>query len=164
MQRIVIGLTGIVLVVFMAACASTSTPRSEPAQARVVTIPEYREFLTALDASIEQGEPRPLNTVEMENYLEASGRLRSLLGRYESVDAMPEAERLELFNLHETLQAVVIGKSEDQVMCRRVQTVGTHFRETRCMTHSEWQYRQEMAREYMSTKFQSWQLNPADYR
>lgn len=164
MQRIVTGLAGIALAFFLAACASTNTdtrsPQPDPVEPERLTIPEYREFLSELDVAIKNGEPRELNSTEMERYLDISSRLGVLLARYDSIDEMSETRRIELFNLQETLQATVIGKREDQLLCRRTRTVGTHFRETRCLTVSEWEQRREQAQEYMRDKFHSWMGAP----
>lgn len=162
MHRITTGLMAVLVAILITACAST--PRSStPARPEIVSIPEYREFLVELDSAIQDGEPRELNDREMERYSETTGKLNRLLAQYDSLDNMPEDHRRELFNLHEALQSTVVGRREDQILCRRTKTVGTNFRETRCMTHAQWEEEQRAAQDYFRGKFSSG-INPADFQ
>jgi hypothetical protein len=55
------------IALLLTACASNEFDRQRPIQtfqAETVTVPEYQDFLAALDAAVENGNPRELNSVD----------------------------------------------------------------------------------------------------
>ena len=149
----------------LSACAGneTRTTTSAPATSNIerVSVADYRVFLADLRETIQAGEPREFNNNEMRRYQRIDNRLNALLENYQSIDEMSQDERRELFNLHEDLQALVIGRDEDQVICRRQQTVGTHFRNETCRTRSEWREEQEEGRRLMRNMFSREAIDPS---
>lgn len=127
-------LTMIAGIAFLAGCAATSQPQYT---AEVVDVPEYREFLAVLEQHVEEGVPRELNEREMQRFQRLNGSLNELLAGVDDINQLSSSERTRVFNLHQELSATVVGRDEDQVICRRQQTVGTHFRVTECRTRAQ---------------------------
>lgn len=152
------------LALLLTACAGHQAQHTATPNIEKVSIQEYQVFLADLRASINQGIPREFNRVENERYDRIDNRLHALLEHHESIDSMSENERRELFNLHEDLQALVIGRDQDQVICRRQQTVGTHFQTQKCRTRSEWHNEQEQSRQFLRGMFRHEVIDPADVR
>lgn len=144
----------------MAACAPyepRSTVRLDP---ETVSIPEYRDFLVELNKAVDEGIPREFTDREMDRFTRIHSRLDQLLARHETIDTMDQEERMQLFNLHEQLQGVVIGRQEDQIICRRAKQVGTNFRQTQCKTESQWQEEQRNAHHYLQSGIRSTMEGP----
>jgi hypothetical protein len=142
-------------------CAPYETRSPMQLDVESVSISEYREFLTLLNEAVEEGEPRELNSQEKERFTRINSRLDRLLAKHDTLDSMDQEERLQLFNLHEQLQGVVIGREEDQIICRRQKQVGTNFRQMQCKTQSEWQEEQRNAHDFLSHSFRSTMEPPA---
>lgn len=148
-----------------AACAGTNAPRDNNAAAaapepvldgpETVTIGEYLEFLDALATSIGEGVPRDFNQAEQANFRRVDNSLRDLLASRSSLDELNESQQVRLFNLHEELQAIVIGEPEAQVICRRRHTVGTHFQRTTCKTQDEFDRDQQESQRYLRNLYGS---------
>lgn len=130
MPRILVTLAGLAL---LSACATTpDTPRPE-----IDSLPEYREFLVELQGHIEQGAPRQLSPREMQKFTCLNNDLRSLIADTDDFYDLSESDRVQLVNMHEEMWVTVAGRDEEQIICRREHTMGTHFRETRCRTIAE---------------------------
>jgi hypothetical protein len=144
-----------VLALGLAACASSpSGNRTMAAPDRVVdveqiSIPEYREFLAELANAVESDIPREFNDKEMEQFNEVSVELDRLLANYDSREQMDQDSLVRLYNLHSELEAVVVGRDENQVLCRRRHRVGTNFKVTECKSVNEWRYEQDMSQEFI---------------
>jgi hypothetical protein len=140
-------------------CATQSTqPAEDPQRAQVieaekVTLPECREFLAELDNAIRDGEPRELNRSEMREFESVSSRLDELLADFDSREAMRHEDEVEFFNLHSQLEAVVVGRDRDQVLCRRRHKVGTNFKVTECKSVADWRTEQEHAQRQLRSIF-----------
>lgn len=118
--------------VVLSACATVSYPVPE-----IVSVPEYREYLDYLRSQIDEGVPRELNDQEMAHFRRLSRTLNGLLADVGHIDELEYDDKIRVFNLNEELHAVVIGRDEDQVVCKRQRTVGTNFRTTTCRTLSD---------------------------
>lgn len=136
------------------ACASGQTSRTTSADDELapksvapapkrVAVPEYLAFLDELTQSIESEKPRVFNARELREYRRIESELRASLAGVENIDQLNHEQQIKVFNLHEELQAVFIGDPKYQVICRREQTVGTHFRRTSCMTVQEFRSYQD---------------------
>lgn len=150
------------------ACATTSQPGQAPADPHAhlapepvapapekVSVPDYLDFLDSLAASVAEQEPRPLNSRELQSYRQIDGQLREALAGVETIEEMSRDRQVRVFNLHEELQSVIIGAPENQVICRREATVGTHFRRVSCITVAEFQQRQKDSSEFLRDMFRS---------
>ncbi|QKK03885.1 MAG: hypothetical protein HND55_15230 [Pseudomonadota bacterium] len=145
----------IVCLVFMlAACGAQQTrPEADSDTSMLnpteISISEYREFLTELDAAITQGELREFNDRDLADFAEVRQSLDRLLARYDSVESMNGDAQARLFNLHARLEKVVVGRDETQVLCRRRHKVGTNFKVTECKSVDEWRSEQEWAQRHL---------------
>lgn len=109
----------------------------------MVSVPEYLQFLDDLNDAIQSGETRPLNNTERQRHQQLDRDLRRALASVDSVDQLTHNQRVDVFNMHEELQAVVVGHPENQVICtRRAATTASRVRRTTCMTVEEFQYQQ----------------------
>jgi len=154
MYRIIGLLAGIAL---LAGCATSSEPRY---QAEVVDVAEYREFLADLQEHLERGKPRELNEREMRRYERLNRNLNEMLAGIEDISELDADQQRRVFNLHEDLTATVAGRDEDQVICRREQTVGTHFRVTQCRTRGQIREDQARFQNYFNDSFVSPMTGP----
>ena len=124
-------------------------PRTVTGAPKRVPVAEYLAFLDTLSVAVENDEPRAFNQREVDRYNELVRQLRSRLEGVDNIDQLDEEQQVDVFNLHEELQAVVIGDPRYQVICRREQTVGTNFRRKTCMTVEELRNRQERAQDML---------------
>lgn len=148
--------------VLLSGCASTgsSPSRSEPAAEpavraeapRIVDTQEFLAFLETLERDLEAGEPRELTRLEKRRVEELTNELRGMLDGVESVDQLNNNAQTEVFNTTQALWSAVIGRDEDQVICRREHRVGTNFKTTRCRTVSEIREDQRSADRYLRTR------------
>ncbi|HKL53159.1 MAG TPA: hypothetical protein VJ902_04315 [Wenzhouxiangellaceae bacterium] len=146
----------------LAGCASTSPspsrsgPAAEPAvraeAPQIVDAQEFLVFLETLEQDLEAGEPRELTRLEKRRVEELSNELRGMLDGVETVDQLNNNAKTEVFNTTQELWATVIGRDEDQVICRREHRVGTNFKTTRCRTVSEIREDQRSAGRYLRTR------------
>ncbi|NBB93967.1 MAG: hypothetical protein GVY32_12460 [Gammaproteobacteria bacterium] len=143
----------------LAGCASsleTTTPPgagNDEQQPVLVGIPAYREFLTRLDQAVARGAARPLEAKERQSYRSASDRLDTLLARHESIDDMSQRDRVDAFNLHQELQAIVVGNYDDQIICRIDRAAGTNFPITQCRSVAERRRLRELTQDWKRSTF-----------
>lgn len=143
----------------LAGCASTApssrteVPAAEPVvQAdapQIVETGEFIAFLDALQADIENGEPRELTTLEKRRVEELAGELRGMLDGIDSVEQLNNVQQTRVYNKTQELWTAVIGRDEDQVICRREHRVGTNFKATRCRTVEQIREDQRHAQRYL---------------
>lgn len=123
-------------------CATSSNNQQSSVTPQTVSIAEYTAFLDHLDSAIEEGKPRALNNDEKRQYHSLSASLKSMLKGHESMDTVASDDIQRVANLHERLQAVVMGSNAGQVICRSERSTGTNFKRTACMTRTEWDQQQ----------------------
>jgi len=128
----------------------------------MVTVPEYQDFLAALDAAIESGNPRELDGVEMTRYEEVTGKIDRMLAGLDTVEALDQDDRVRLLNLHADLDEIVMGAADKQINCQRRHRVGSHFKNTECKTRAEWRGDRELASEPMGGIYLSSQIHPPE--
>jgi hypothetical protein len=153
-----IGLALAALLLSGCAANQTSRPASShpelepkavaPAPQRV-SVEEYLQFLDSLSSAVEDDQPREFNPRERASVERIDRELRSRLDGVDNIEQLNPEQQIAVFNLHEELQAVVIGSPRYRVICRREQTVGTHFRRTTCMTVEEFQRYQDRGQEFL---------------
>ncbi|MBY6203269.1 hypothetical protein [Halomonas denitrificans] len=143
---------------FLAACASSPSDRApepiaEPAAAaeapRIVETDEFLVFLDTLQADIEVGEPRELTSLERRRVNELADELREMLSDVESVEQLNNNAQIDVYNTTQALWSTVVGRAEDQVICRREHRVGTNFKSTRCRTVEQIREDQRQAARYL---------------
>ncbi|MEM7052971.1 MAG: hypothetical protein AAF446_00340 [Pseudomonadota bacterium] len=158
----------ILLIAFLAACSSTPTGHSaEPAEPRVtIDAPEvvdpqqFLVFLDDLNAKLAVGDPRELTDGEQRRVDRLTANLRSMLSDISDIDSLNEDQQREIFNSTQELWATVIGRDEDQVICRRDHRVGTNFKTTRCRSLEEIREDQRRSRMMLNDVFSRGGLRP----
>ncbi|RUO40092.1 hypothetical protein CWE15_08075 [Aliidiomarina taiwanensis] len=144
----------VLLTVFVFGCASSSQETTQATiSPKTVSVPEYLAFLEHLDSSIDKGEPRALDENEKSQYTGLSNSLKRLLQGHESIDTVAMEDRIRVANLHERLQAVVMGSKSGQVICRSERSTGTNFKRTTCMTRAEWERQQQEVQNFFRQGF-----------
>ncbi|MEM1080188.1 MAG: hypothetical protein AAGH65_01270 [Pseudomonadota bacterium] len=142
------------LLLMLTACASTDDGTApievDPEAPEIIDPQEFLEFLDDLNAGLTIGDPRDLNEIEQRLFDRLYRELHSLLNEVDTVDALPENEQMMVFNSTQELWATVVGREEDQVICRREHRVGTNFKRTTCMTVAELEARQRDVRKYLN--------------
>lgn len=128
-------------------------PRAVSPAPQRVPVAEYMDFLDQLSADVENDEPRELSPMELERYQRINAQLRATLAGVENIDQLDQDRKIKVFNLHEELQAVLIGDPKYRVICRRERSVGTHFRHTTCTTVEEFRADQEHGRRWLQESF-----------
>ena len=79
-------------------------------------------------------------------------RMAERMKGFDSVEQMPEDERLALFNDQERVNAMLVkGYSDSRVVCDKRGRTGTHFRETNCQTVAERRRRTEEDQQNLRT-------------
>lgn len=143
---------------FLAACASTgsnyaaqssASPDVKAEAPRILETDEFLAFLDTLEADLEEGEPRELNRMEMRRVNSISNDLRQMLDGIESVEQLNNNEQVTIYNKTQELWTTVVGRDEDQVICRREHRVGTNFKSTRCRTVQQIREDQRQASRYL---------------
>lgn len=129
------------LSIMLFGCAS-SGEQTASVTPQTVSIAEYTAFLEHLDDSIEEGKPRQLNDDEKRQYTSLSTTLKNMLSGHETMDTVPSNDVQRVANLHQRLQAVVMGTNAGQVICRSERSTGTNFKRTACMTRADWEQQQ----------------------
>ena len=114
-----------------------------------VEVADYLEFLEELRASVESNEFRDFSQREVRSFQRLEQELRDELTGVERIDELGERSKLRVFNLHEELQGVVIGDPDNVVICRRQHRVGTNFRDTTCISASDFRRDQDASREQL---------------
>lgn len=128
--------TAVVLAgVLLGSLAQTALAGGE--EGTIVSAPEYLEYLGELRAALEEDKPKPLSQTEWRNFDRADASIRRLLQGRESVMELPVDERVQLHNAQEQIVSILSGNEDERVICRRQSSVGTHFRQTECVTASQ---------------------------
>ena len=140
----------LVSVSVLAACATSggnsTAAEEELPSLEIVSPPQFLALLEDLDTRLDEGDPRQLNEVEQRRFDRISRSLRMKLSGLDDINQLDEDEQLEVFNSTEELVATVVGRPEDQIICRRVHRVGTNFQETTCKTVAEMREDQDRSR------------------
>jgi hypothetical protein len=102
---------------------------------------------------VRDNEPREFNRAERESHERIDRELRASLQDVENIEQLDQDQKIRVFNLHEELQAVIIGDPKYRLICRRQQTVGTNFRQTSCMTVEELRVYQDRGQDFLRHAF-----------
>lgn len=157
-------LAALATITLLAACAATTTSTSSPAAGAsnnqhrapdMLDVPEYREFLAELRENVENGVPRRLSRKEMERFNELDRNLNSLLAGVDDIDQLGTDAKTQVFNAHEAIWSTVVGRDEDQVVCRREGRVGSHFTQTRCRNLSDIRREQRAAQSLLMHEYRN---------
>lgn len=138
--------------------APTAAAESAP---KIVDSTEFLAFLDTLEMRLENGDPRRLNRTEEQRVETLLGQLRSRLETVDSVDNLSPDAQKAVYNDTQELWATVIGRDEDQVICRREHQVGTNRPRTRCRTIAEIREDQQTARQALDNIYRRGLTDPA---
>lgn len=119
---------------------------------RIVSTTEFLAFLDSLETDIDNGEPRELTEMEMRRFDRLSGELREMLVDVDSVEQLNNNEQTLVYNKTQELWAAVVGRADDQVICRREHRIGTNFKSTRCRTIEQIREDQRQASRYLRVR------------
>ena len=72
-----------------------------------------------------------------------------MLSDVESVEQLNNNAQIDVYNKTQALWSAVVGRAEDQVICRREHRVGTNFKSTRCRTVEQIREDQREASRYL---------------
>jgi len=164
----------ILLATVLAGCASTPTSNQNtgagiaPAATaaadsapKIVDTTEFLQFLDSLALRLENGDPRRLNRTEEQRVETLMGQLRARLESVNSVDELSPEVQNAVYNDTQSLWATVIGRDEDQVICRREHQVGTNRPRTRCRTIAQIREDQETARRALDHIYRRGLVDPS---
>lgn len=147
-------------ITLLAACAATTSPppaepRPEHRAPEMLDVPEYREFLSELRENVENGVPRQLSRREMQRFNELDRSLHTLLASVNDIDQLNHDDRTKVFNAHEAIWSTVVGRDEDQMICRRETRVGSHFSEMRCRPLADIRREQRAAQSLLMQEYRN---------
>lgn len=115
-------------------------PRLEPR--------EFPERASALRAELEPGGRFEFVDASERRRIEAAlDAIATRLDGRASLAAMPEADRVAVFNAQEEINAILGRRDGDRTVCANRELVGTHRRITVCETYRERQLRVRRSRE-----------------
>jgi TolA-binding protein len=129
--------------------ASTESQDLQTEAPRIVSTAEFLSFLDTLETDIGNGEPREMTRLEKRRVGELSDELRGMLAGVDQVDQLNSNLQTQIYNKTQELWTAVIGRAEDQVVCRREHRVGTNFKTTRCRTIEQIREDQRTADQYL---------------
>lgn len=87
---------------------------------------------------------------ERDTLLAKQGRLLTIVEGKQSTDELPEAKRVEAFNILEWIEATINKQSDERMVCIREKTIGSNRMTRTCRTESQWAEARERAREQLS--------------
>lgn len=143
----------LLLVTALAGCAGNQTlsaDSDDPPAPKKVSLEQYRDFLDRLRVSVKDDMPRPLSDSEKADYLTIDSQLRRILADHESIEELNPNEKARVFTLHEEMEAIIVGTDKNQIVCRRSNITGSHFKETTCTSKRDLRDRQRRAYDYLN--------------
>jgi len=82
-------------------------------------------------------ELRKLGRIKRDKIAAEQETIESLLAGEPGIEALSERERIDLFNAHERVVAIVNGDERERVTCKRRRAAGSHLPVTECRSVSE---------------------------
>lgn len=118
-----------------------------------IDIAKFQEQRDFVEGELNKGELyREIGIEQKREVLRQLELMASLLSRHGSVDAMPEDERVRLFNAQETVNTLLTTAAEDsRLICRREVATGSHRQITNCKTVAERRQAREQGQDAMRT-------------
>ena len=167
-------LIAVSIIALLAACAtgsrttSSAAPAAEPAREateaplpRNVSVPEYMDFLDKLRVAVKDDVPREFTDMELEKLNAIDRKLRENLTGVETVAALETEQQIQVLELHEELEAVVVGNDSNQIVCRREHQVGRIRKQTRCRTRAQLREDARNARAFLDNQRRATMLPPS---
>ena len=104
-----------------------------------VTEGRFDAQVRAIEKGLSDGKSyAELSRADREEVRRLLGRMAERLEGVDSVDQMPEADRLAVFNDQERVNALLVkGYADSRLVCEKRGRTGTHMREARCQTVAE---------------------------
>jgi hypothetical protein len=126
--------------------------------AQTVSVDEFLAYQEELRDNLHEDYPKPLSAREWRLFDMAQEEIRRLLEGRISIDELSGDQRVALMNAQERIAAILEGKEDERVVCRRERTVGTHFQRVRCVTWAQLRQEREDAME-ARRRVPMWQLD-----
>ncbi len=146
----------IVICTLVLAFASANAFAMQRSGSRVETtsVAAILENLDSIQAALDGNDPRlaGLTAAERGELATHQARVRKLLAGRQTVEEVPNRDRMTAFNSLETIHGLVTGKKEERVVCRRDHVVGSNRPQTNCMTARERQEAREAAAQAMAVR------------
>jgi hypothetical protein len=102
-----------------------------------VAVAEYLEFHDEVARRAAGGEFRELSATDRGALAEAQARIRAAVAGKANMGELSEAERLQVFNDHQRVVALVDRAEESRVVCEQVKRVGSHRHAVECRSVAE---------------------------
>lgn len=136
------------------AFASYATSASATATAKPevsVTDDGFAAQVRAIEKDLSNGKTyAEMSRAERDEVRGLLDRMSNRLKGVDSVDQLPEDEKLALFNEQERVNAMLVkGYADSRLVCDKRGRTGTHFKETNCQTVAERRRRAEIDQENM---------------
>ena len=138
-----LGLPGVLLAAFAgtAAFADVVAATSDSGAQAVVQEQQTRKQLLAfheiLQKNLKKKAYSHLEDSDRERIAVSQSRLRAILADVDAIEKLSEADRLELWNEHARVLAILEAREDQRLVCERVFKTGTHVAKTECMTVAE---------------------------
>ena len=131
----------------VSAMAATAKPNVS------VTEDGFAAQVRAIEKDLSDGKTyAEMSRTEREEVRGLLDRMAERMKGFDSVEQMPEDERLALFNDQERVNAMLVkGYSDSRVVCDKRGRTGTHFKETNCQTVAERRRRTEEDQQNLRT-------------
>ena len=102
------------------------------------------EFLAFHRDLARSEELRALGRIARDKVAAAQATIEELLAGESGVESLSERERVDLFNAHERVVAIVNGEERERVACKHRRAAGSHLKVVECRSVSE---RERLAQE-----------------
>ncbi len=125
------------------AFAATQAP--DPIAAEGFSAEAFTTQRDAIVADLEAGERySEIKNVDRETVLSLLARMQGIIDAAPTVDALDEAQRVELFNAQERVNTLLTQAADDsRLLCEQRSRMGSHRRTTNCETVAQRRARRE---------------------
>lgn len=144
------------------AMLSSGVVRAE-AEPQHVGVADYLQYLDDLREAFKEEKPKPLSDNEWRLFDDADAKARAAVAGHDNTETLSVAQKASLFEAQQTIIAVLDGKHDERVICRREGRVGTNLKKTHCVSVTQLRLERENARRMMREQaliapMSSWQM------
>lgn len=102
-----------------------------------VPVAQFLAFHDEVGARATKGDFRDLARSDRDALAAAQARIRALVAGKQRMTELDERERLEVFNEHQRVVALVDRAEESRVICEQVKRIGSHRHSVECRSVAE---------------------------
>ena len=132
-----LSLAAAIALAFASTTALADTAGSEVPQLSNMTAVEFLAFHSDLSQELKTKRYNHISNSALDEIATEQNKIRSLVGTHSTMDELSERDRLEVFNAHQRVVAIVEGAEDDRVICKRVKPTGSHRPISQCQTVGE---------------------------